>query len=446
MFYRSDGWILTPLGAAVQGADVAILDQPAAFDTQPGSPLAEIFAADTSNSANITAAVWAAQQIQFTFDAVPDDVVENSYFAVAGASPAGFNSTLEAPWQVVSIVGNVVTVAALDNPGTYVSGGTVATSVLPNPTSTDGNGHYFFYADAGIYSIQEYYSTVELDFVDQGVGTVAGGSVLSVGLTAPAQFAVTGSPVTTTGTLAITWNTQSANVVLAGPVSGGAASPTFRSLVAADIPSLDYVTSVAVSIAVPGILTESVAGSPITGSGTAAITIGLATQSENTVWAGPTSGSAAQPTFRSLVAADIPGAVLSVATLTLTATQIKNLHGTPIQIVAAPGAGKMLLPVSATLQYKFGTVAYANVTSANIAIAASGVLGSTNEPIQFTAEGLIDQTASEIAIGASDSEAMAQSAVSGAALVVANEGGSGEFTTGDGTITITLWYMVLTLS
>jgi hypothetical protein len=47
----------------------------------------------------------------------------------------------------------------------------------------------------------------------------------------------------------------------------------------------------------------SVAGSPVTTNGTLAVT--KATQTANTVWAGPTSGSAAQPTFRALVTADL---------------------------------------------------------------------------------------------------------------------------------------------
>lgn len=64
----------------------------------------------------------------------------------------------------------------------------------------------------------------------------SGGNVSSVALSAPAEFVVTGSPITTTGTLTITKATESANVVYAGPTSGSAAQPTFRTLVAADIP------------------------------------------------------------------------------------------------------------------------------------------------------------------------------------------------------------------
>lgn len=52
----------------------------------------------------------------------------------------------------------------------------------------------------------------------------------------PSLFSVSGSPVTTTGTLAATLATQSANLVLAGPTTGSAA-PTFRSVVASDLPA-----------------------------------------------------------------------------------------------------------------------------------------------------------------------------------------------------------------
>jgi hypothetical protein len=65
----------------------------------------------------------------------------------------------------------------------------------------------------------------------------SGGSVTSVALTLPAQFSVSGSPVTGSGTLSASWANQSANIVLAGPASGGAAAPAFRALVDADLPT-----------------------------------------------------------------------------------------------------------------------------------------------------------------------------------------------------------------
>lgn len=70
-------------------------------------------------------------------------------------------------------------------------------------------------------------------------GGGGGGTVTSVALALPASvFGVSGSPVTTSGTLTGSFNTQAANQVFAGPVGAGPSTPAFRSLVAADIPNL----------------------------------------------------------------------------------------------------------------------------------------------------------------------------------------------------------------
>jgi hypothetical protein len=93
------------------------------------------------------------------------------------------------------------------------------------------------------------------------------GSVSSVGVTAPTGFSVSGSPVTTSGTIAITENTQSANLLKAGPASGSAAAPSYRALVAADIAanllSLDKLVQ-APANTVPGNISGSAANhSPV---------------------------------------------------------------------------------------------------------------------------------------------------------------------------------------
>jgi hypothetical protein len=62
------------------------------------------------------------------------------------------------------------------------------------------------------------------------------GTVISIGLTMPTEFSVAGSPITSSGTLAVTKANQSANLVYAGPSSGSPAAPTFRSLAAGDLP------------------------------------------------------------------------------------------------------------------------------------------------------------------------------------------------------------------
>lgn len=72
-----------------------------------------------------------------------------------------------------------------------------------------------------------------------GSGYGSGGTVTSVALSLPAAvFDVAGSPITGAGTFTVTLDTQSANTVFSGPTTGSPATPTFRALVAADIPSL----------------------------------------------------------------------------------------------------------------------------------------------------------------------------------------------------------------
>ena len=84
---------------------------------------------------------------------------------------------------------------------------------------------------------------------------------ISISLTAPDLFTVTGSPANASGTLDFEWNTAAINTVLAGPGTGTAAIPTFRALVAADIPTLESTKisdfNEAVSDAVGGMVTSN---------------------------------------------------------------------------------------------------------------------------------------------------------------------------------------------
>ena len=77
-----------------------------------------------------------------------------------------------------------------------------------------------------------------------GSGTVTSVSVAD-GSTTPI-YTVTGSPITGSGTITETLINQNANLVFAGPSTGAATQPSFRSLVLADIPNLSsaYVTTV----------------------------------------------------------------------------------------------------------------------------------------------------------------------------------------------------------
>jgi hypothetical protein len=241
---------------------------------------------------------------------------------------------------------------------------------------------------------------------------------ISVGLSLPGSiFSVSGSPVTSSGTLTGTLTTQVANKVFAGPVSGPDASPTFRSLVRLDLPSdflvagsgisianngmglftiaaTNFGTVTSVGLALPSIFTVS--GSPVTSTGT--LTGTLASQIANTVFAAP-DGASGTPTFRSLGPVDIPNldtsklttGVLPVARggtnsgTALNNNRIMVSSGGAIVEAAALTNGQLLIgstgaaPVAATLTAGAG-ISVTN-TAGGITIAATGTGSITHQEV-----------------------------------------------------------------
>jgi len=120
--------------------------------------------------------------------------------------------------------------------------GSLATTISPNAVS---NGKL---AKMPPMTIKGNNSILDADPKDltvaevnaMGIGGGGGGSgtVTSVGLSMPTIFSVAGSPVTAAGTFTVTLANEAANTVWAGPATGAPATPTFRALVIADIPSL----------------------------------------------------------------------------------------------------------------------------------------------------------------------------------------------------------------
>lgn len=84
---------------------------------------------------------------------------------------------------------------------------------------------------------------IDVPSLSGGGGGGGSGTVTSVGMAVPsALLAVTGSPITTAGVLTVTLTTQTANKVFASP-NGSTGTPSFRALVAADIPTLNQNTT-----------------------------------------------------------------------------------------------------------------------------------------------------------------------------------------------------------
>lgn len=185
------------------------------------------------------------------------------------------------------------------------------------------------------------------------ISSPGSGNVASVGLVAPVEFTVTGSPVTTSGNLTFTKANQNANQIYAGPASGAAAQPTFRSQVYLDLPLLsgpnitltpsgnNYVIGSAASgsvtlvgLVLPNIF--NVSGSPITSSGN--LTATLANQASGAFLLGPISGGVATPAFRQAVAGDIFGAAFNLLVAGPNITLTPDNDAKTLTITAAAGS------------------------------------------------------------------------------------------------------------
>lgn len=112
--------------------------------------------------------------------------------------------------------------------GLLIVGGTGA---LQLPTGTTAQRP----ASAGTGALRVNSTSGRLEvFNNSAWANVGLGDVTSVALSLPSIFSVTGSPITTAGTLSATLVSQSASTVLAAP-SGSAGTPAFRQLVLNDL-------------------------------------------------------------------------------------------------------------------------------------------------------------------------------------------------------------------
>ena len=257
--------------------------------------------------------------------------------------------------------------------------------------------------------------------------TGGGGGVTSVGLAdSTGLFNITGSPVTSSGTLTLaSFQSQAANLVFAAP-DGSSGAPTFRSLVAADVPTLNQNTT-GTAANVTGTVTVPHGGTGVTSLTAYALLAGGTTSTgvvQSLAGVGTSgqvltsNGASALPTWQAAAGGGVsgPGSSVSGDIATFNGTSgstiqdsgvkidgSKNVTGVNTITVAGSGAGPTIInsghpttgygfdPGSDTLYLWAGGAAIVHVTSGAFSV-ESGQLqapdGNQSLPgITFTNEG-----------------------------------------------------------
>ena len=432
-----------PISVSVSGG-VATISISAADGTNPGSMSAAHYTlvnnatdANTAStivkrdaSGNFTAGTVSATSVTIS------GAVTNATDAATKAYVDGVASGLDVKASVrVATTANVDLSEALEN-GDVVDGVTLATGnrvLVKNQSTGSQNGIYVVQASGAAVRATDADADAEVTpglftFVEEGTANGNTGWVLTtdspitVGSTALAFSQFSDSAALTAGSgLTLTGNDLSVNV----DDSTIEISSDILRVKDAGITSAKLATS-AVDVS-----TSTVTGTlPVAKGGT-----GATTAADNAVFAGPATGGPSAPSFRSLVASDIPNhgtdkltsGTLGVArggtgVATFTAGIVKSTGGTDALTTATTIA--LGSEVSGTLPVANGGTGASTLTSGGV------LLGNGTSTVGATAAGTADQVLRVPGAGGAPAFGainLAQSAAVTGALAIAN-GGTGQIT------------------
>lgn len=135
--------------------------------------------------------------------------------------------------------GVATSIPAIAGSGAFITTSTNQTSGLSGNKTFSGTVAFSGTVTAPTLASSDNSTNVATTAFVKSLG-LGSGSVTSVAMSVPSILSVSGSPITTSGTLALSLASQSAFQVFAGPSVGGSGTPSFRALTADDIPSINF--------------------------------------------------------------------------------------------------------------------------------------------------------------------------------------------------------------
>ena len=208
------------------------------------------------------------------------------------------------------------------------------------------------------------------------------GTVTSVGLAMPVEFTVTNSPVTSSGTLTAAWGSQTQNYFLAAP-NGTSGTPSFRAVVAADIPTLNQNTTGSAG-SVANAVTFNTSGGAVAGTtfnGSAPVTVDY-----STIGAPKTDGTNATGTWSINISGNAATATASTNVSGGAANQIVyNTAAATTAFITAPTVASTVLQWSGSA-FQWVASSTGTVTSVDV---SGGTTGLTFSGGPITSSGTI---------------------------------------------------------